>query len=258
MTRDYHGVMNAAVDLEQFRGFLTVEEEKQQREATGRFNSARNRFVYDALRGGEEPEAVKRGVEAEIGAMIAADDYRAATYHFVRDELFARIDREAGKRPWVRSMWRWSPTALGVLLACIYFGVRLASGVTIDQPETSKQGLIQRAAAFEKAATYNEWINTDTRRGGWLKGLLLWPIEPSEAEIKGAREFASLALEGYDVLSERGEICGTLAAGPSDQLSAEQIAFTSDIAEHIQRDGTAWQAPPVMTILQPIRTKYPC
>lgn len=251
--------MNAAIDLESFRGFLTTDEENQQREATGRFNTARNRFVYDALKMGESPEALKHAIRDEIEAMIAAENYRAGTYHFVRDELFSRIDREAGKSPLIRSVWRWMPTALGVLLVCAYFAVRAVSGVTVDQPETSRVGLMQRAAAFEKVARYDDWISAGSRPGSAIQTLLLWPIEPDEAEVAAANEFVGITMAGYSFVVANGEACGPSIPNDSSAiLTKSHLALVQSVAEFVQRDGVKWLEPPALTLLEPIKSAYPC
>lgn len=140
----------------------------------------------------------------------------------------------------------------------IYFGIRFASEVNVSATLESKLGLQQRAAAAEKVIQYDDWMGTRVRRGGWIKGILLWPIEPSDVEANAAGEFVSVALEGYNILTQQNEICGNLINGYGNQLSDEQIKFVDEIAVTIQEPNLSWQEPPVMTVLHAIKEKFPC
>jgi hypothetical protein len=232
---------------------------KQYEAAVEEFNSKRNDYVDTLLVKGEDWSAVPDGITEELDRIEAGADaswYPAIQY--TRENLLPFLTKEAGRKPIVRDVIKWTPTALGVAAAVAYFGIRLTSGVEITVPIESKMGIQQRAAAAEKVIRYDDWMGTHVRRGRWLKGIMLWPIEPGEAEIKGAGEFVSLALDGYDVLAQKGQICGSLIGGYDNKLSKEQISFIDDIAEDLQQDGIQWQTPPVLTVLEPIKAKFPC
>ena len=235
------------------------EAKKQYEAAAEEFKSKRKDYVNTLLIKGEDWSGIPDCVASELDGIEAAAD---ATWHpaiqYTRDNLLPELTKEAGKSPLLRDVIKWTPTALGVAAAIAYFGIRLTSGVDVTAPIESRLGLQQRAAAAEKVIRYDDWMGTHVRRGGWLKGIMFWPIEPNEAETKGAGQFVSIALEGYDALVQQRQICGTLVAGYGDKLSKEQISFTDDIAEEIQKDDVQWQSPPVMTILQPIKAKFPC
>ena len=241
------------------KGSKWKEAKKQYEAVVEQFNSKRKDYVNSLLVKGEDWSAIPVGVAEELDGIQAGAD---ASWHpaiqYTRENLLPVLAKEAGRSPVVRDIIKWTPAALGVVAAVANFGIKLTSGVEITERIETKLGIQQRAAAAEKVIRYDDWMGTHVRRGGWLKGIMFWPIEPDEAEIKGAGEFVSLALEGYDILAQKREICGTLIAGYGDKLSKEQISFTDDIAEQMQRDDIKWDTPPVMTVLPPIRAKFPC
>lgn len=232
---------------------------KQYEAAVEAFNSKRKDYVNSLLVKGEDWPVVPSDVAEQLDGIQAGAD---ASWHpaiqYTRENLLPFLTKEAGRKPVVRDIIKWTPTVLGVVAAIVYFGIRLTSGVEVTDPIETKLGIQQRAVAAEKVIRYDDWMGTHVRRGGWLKGIMLWPIEPDEAEIKGAGEFVSLALDGYDVLAQKGQVCGSLIGGYDNKLSKEQISFTDDIAEEIQRDDLQWQTPPVLTVLVPIKEKFPC
>jgi hypothetical protein len=258
MSRDYSALMNAAFQLEQYSGYLTGEDLKEQGKVQEAFNSARNLFVYEALKTGEPSEFVKQSVVEELAAMEEMQPQWGGTYAYVREELCNRLDQESGKSPLLRKIVRWTPAALGVVAVVVYFGIRFTSGVDISAPIDTKLGLQQRAAAAEKVIRYDDLMGARVRRGGFFKDILFWPIEPSENEIKAAGEFVSVSLEGYELLAQQQQICGTLYNGSNGELSQEQIEFVGEMADEIQKPSVKWEVPPVMTMLTPIKAKYPC
>lgn len=223
------------------------------------FKSKRKSYVDAILVKGAEWSGIPDVVASELNEFEAnADPSWHPAIGYTRDNLLPHLTKEAGRRPWMRDVIRWTPAALGAVAVVAYFGIRLTSGTEVTAPLETQLGLQQRASAAEKVIRYDGWMGTHVRRGGWAKGILFWPIEPSDAEIAGAGEFVSLTLEGYDVLTQREEICGDLVADFNGKLSKGQINFVDDIAEDIQRDDLKWQTPPVLTILQPIKAKFPC
>ncbi len=233
---------------------------KKQYEATvEQFNSTRKDYVDTLLVKGDDWSLIPDSVAGDLDNIAAGSD---ASWHpaiqYTKENLLPYLTKEARKSPLTRDIIKWSPVALALVAAIAYFGIRFTSGVDISAPLDSKLGLQQRAEAAEKVIEYDDWMGTHVRRGGWIKGILFWPIEPSDVEVKAAGEFVSVALEGYDLLSQRSEICGNLTSGYGDKLSEGQINFVDEISEEIQDAKLSWQQPPVMTILQPIKEKFPC
>jgi hypothetical protein len=235
------------------------EAKKQYEAAVEQFKSKRKNYVNSLLVKGEDWSQIPAAVAAQLDSIEAEADaswYPAIKY--TRENLLPSLTKEAGRSPVVRNIIKWTPVALCIVAVIAYFGIRLTSGVDISAPIETKLGLQQRAAAAEKVIRYDHFMGTHVRRGGWLKGIMLWPIEPSKAEVKGAGEFVALVLQGYELLAQKREICGTLVSGYGDKLSKEQITFTDEIAEQMQRHDMKWYTPPLITVLQPIKAKFPC
>lgn len=143
------------------------------------------------------------------------------------------------------------------LLLAAYFALRLLSGVTIDQPVETKAGLQQRAAAAQKLLRYNGWLS------GWIGSsvlgpVILWPIVPTSAEAEAAGEFASAVLGAHRTLERAGFVCGGLAEGQGGAQSPQQVELIAAVAGHVRAEDTQWADPPTVTLLVPIRAKFPC
>ena len=232
---------------------------QQYEDLVAQFNSVRQSFIDALLIEGRDWPDIVSSVENDLdGLEVTGDTSWADAISYLRDNLLPILKKEARKPPLLRKAAKWLPVALGVIAAVAYFGIKLTGGVDVSAPIESKLGLQQRAEAVEKLVRYDNLMGTNVRRGGWFKGILFWPIEPSDIEIKAAGEFVAVTLEGYKVLTEENKICGNLVNGTGDQLSDGQINFVDEIAEKIQDNNLSWQEPPVMTILQPIKEKFPC
>ena len=256
MNYDYSAVMGAAIGLGQFSGYLDSNDLKLQREAQERFNTARNHLVFDMLAGGDDAGQIQATIVRDIDEMSAADPYTAPTYAFVRNELLARVERESRKSPLLRTVVRRTPAAIGIAVVITYFAIRFFSAVTIDQPIDTRTGIEQRAQALAKVARYDDWASGGSRQA--MKKLLLWPIEPTDDEIKGATEFVQMIGQGLGYLDTQKQICGGPTPGTATSMSKDEIQLVQTVATYINDKGTKWQVPPELTILEPIKTAYPC
>lgn len=153
----------------------------------------------------------------------------------------------------MRKARKAAPFAAAALVAVIYFGIAIFSRTPITEDIGTRKGLQQRAAAVEKVVRYDDWMSTRVRKGGWLKGILLWPIEPSESEIKGAAEFVGLVIEGQRYA--RG--CGSVG-GYGTTLTKEQITMISDVADFIQRDDLQWEEPAPLMVVAALESADKC
>lgn len=257
--RDYFPMLAAADQLAAFQGFLDTQGIKLRNEAQARFNDQVKKFVFEIMRNEDDVESLISSVNFDIDQFVSAnsgiEDFSTA---LIRNSVISRIEKDSRRPAWLRQTIRWAPIAAGIGVVAIYFSIIFMSVLDLSAPDDTKLGIQQRAAAAEKVIRYDEWMHANVRRGGFLKGILLWPIEPSGAEIRAASEFASTTLSGYEFLNQRREICGTLVSSDGERLSQEQVRFVSDIADRIQQSGLNWQTPPVMTILDQIRGKFPC
>lgn len=251
----YDDLLRKGQEHLEFRGFLDSKQEKAELKARGSFNTERNRVVYLLLQRGLNASEARDTVARDFKAIRAdtPDDLAAVVDH-VEAELATRIDAEAGKSPLRRRVVRWAPTAILVMLALLYVGTRFYSAVPIDQPMESRKGIEQRAAALSKAIRYQTW--TTTRRNGLVIELLMWPIAPTEAETKGAADFAAMVFGTRAALARADIACG--APADTAQINDTDIELVERAADHVLKPDTKWLSPPVATLVAPIVATYPC
>jgi hypothetical protein len=166
--------------------------------------------------------------------------------------------RAKGKGPKARRIIRWASAGLIAALLTAYFGIRLLSGLVIDAPAETAQGLQQRAAAAQKVIRYDGWMSAHPFPGGWLKAILLWPIQPTQAEIDAATEFAALVMGGYQELQASRFICGSLPAWQGDDLPQEAVALVGEVATSVRSADAATSGDLASMILRPITARFPC
>ena len=223
------------------------------------FETRRKEYVDSLLVNGEDWTNVPNQIASELAQIESeADPSWQSAITYTRESLLPYLTKEARRSPLMRDVIKWTPIAVGVVAVIAYFTIRLTGGLDVSAPLESQLGLQQRAAAAEKVIRYDDWMQTQTRRGGWLKGIFVWPIEPTQTEIEGAAEFASISLQGYDALAQEGEVCGNLVEGNNAKLSEGQIEFVDQMASSIQSDKLQWSSEPMVTVLDQIRAKYPC
>ena len=57
---------------------------------------------------------------------------------------------------------------------------------------------------------------------------------------------------------ERGEACG-LQLGSGDQaLTPQEYGVLNKVSDHLRNKASQWRDPPVLTVLDPIRSGFPC
>jgi|CXWL01.1.fsa_nt_gi hypothetical protein len=170
--------------------------------------------------------------------------------------------RQSGKSSLLQVILGWLLIAVCIGAVVAYFGIRLTNGIEITAPLESSLGLQQRAAAASKVIRYDEAMNTRVRRGGMFKSVLFWPIKPSEAEIKGAREFVTVTLEGHSYLMRQRDFCGYALSDGYDELthrlSPLQLKLVTAVAKHVQQKDILWKFPPALTLLDAIKVGLPC
>jgi hypothetical protein len=255
--RDFSALMDVAIELGNYNGYLDTQGLKERGQVLGRFNSLRNRFVYDELSTGEDPAAIKQSIASEVDDIMAHEPVWGDTLIFVRDEIFARIDHESRKSPLARTVYRWMPLGIGIACLIVYVSIRLLSGLDVSAPIATKLGIEERAAAYSKAMRYDEWLEGAHGRNGLVLGALLWPIEPSNEEVSAARDMVGLSLAGADFLAKHNEICPSWASD-EDGLTQQRKKLVGDVVAYVDAPGVKWRKPPAMTLLDPIRTEFPC
>lgn len=252
-------LVHLASELQWFQGYLTTEDLTRKNEVQARFDKMRNKLAYVLLQNVFNANAAEALVDGELDRLeTEGDESWSEAIQVVRESLRVRLRQQERASPTLRRIFRWAPPALIATLVLAYFGVRLMSAITISEPIESAPGLQQRAAAAKKVLRYDGGMSTQVRKGGWLKGILFWPIEPTEAEIKAAQEFASLVLDGYDRLASDGVVCGLEASRAGSNLTDQEMGLIGNVADHLRADGVRWADPPILTVLEPIRVIYTC
>jgi hypothetical protein len=175
---------------------------------------------------------------------------------FVAEDLVQRLQELSAMSPAMRNLRRYGGLGVLAVLGLIYAGLFVYNDLTVDKSIESKDGLLQRAAAFDKARNHDSLMGG---RGGFIKTIILMPWEPDQSELEAASDFAGLALEGLDRLTKEGITCNTqglLVAG--EYLDESQLVFVDGISEYVQAPGTKWEEPPVMTLLPVMAERYAC
>lgn len=140
-----------------------------------------------------------------------------------------------------------------------YFGTRAYAAVNVDHAIETSEGLSEHASAWRKVARYDNWASTRVRRGGMFKGVLLWPIEPTDEEMGYAADFANLAVGILYRGEELGFVCGAPASYDSTTFSDEEIDFISDAAEWLPGHiPTAEDTDPLDALGDFAMSRYPC
>jgi hypothetical protein len=176
---------------------------------------------------------------------------------YVSEKLLPYLHKEAGRDPRLRKVIKALPWLLGGVALVAYFSISFFSATPINHALETKEGIQERAAAIEKLLQYDDWMDTHVRKGGWLKGILLWPIEPTEAEIKGASEFASLAHEAHRISVAQFN-CSALDPGYGDKPSTGELKYLSETADYLRAPQTQWKTPAVITVVDAARSVGRC
>lgn len=234
---------------------------RQRKQAKREYDSAKEKFAdvrsqyVNALLSRDIPN---EEVVAEVEELLAdlrqhADPSWHPAIKYVHENVMPAITKESSKSPRRRKIEKAAPWVIGGLVVVAYFGVKLFSATPVTAELESREGLVQRASAIEKVITYDKWMGTHVRRGGWLKGILLWPIESSEDEIQGAAQFAGLVIQGQEYVDGCGSVIDT-----GENLSDEQIKMIGEVAEYIQRGDITWDEPAVQTVLDGLQEASAC
>src|SRR3546814_4307505 len=110
---------------------------------------------------------------------------------------------------------------------------------------------------MEKYVRYDDFMHTEVRKGGWLKGIMFWPIEPSDAEMTAASEFAGLTLGAFHILRSNDQVCVDLAIGQYDTLSKDELEFVDRVAECVGSDTVNWTDETELDISYTLRSLNP-
>lgn len=176
---------------------------------------------------------------------------------YMSDRLLPYLEKQAKRDPRVRKLRQALPLVVIAIGVSAYFAIRFVSTVHIEHEIETREGIKERASALEKVLRYDDWMDTRVRKGGWMKGILLWPIKPTESEIGAAAEFAGLAYEAHE-LSVEYYGCSAIRSSHGDSLSKAEIEYLSKISAYFRRSDIHWLAPPVVTVIEASRVANEC
>lgn len=258
MEHDYWQVLNLYDRLERYTGYLDAAGLKERNEVQGAYNSARNKLVYELMIDCPDAETVIEKVNTDFGRLVQSNPGWDTAVENVREQIIERIRQESRKSLFSRRSRYYAVPIFACLTITAYFGVWLYNDLDVDKPFETKEGLLQRAKAFDKMRNFDEWNSSHVQRGAFLKPILLAPIEPDEAELRAAGEFAGATLEGYAVLEREGYACGLRHGGEGSSLSDSEMSLIDKVSTFVQASAVKWQDPAVITLLAPIANAYPC
>lgn len=254
MDRNYSDVVNRALELEGAQGQARMECQQRYDEATealaltvvatSRKLSAANAAVND------EMDDIVRLSEPGLHPLLDK----------VRYDLLNRVQNELGPSREQMAM-RTRLLGLGAVAAILLIlagavALRQYNAIPITDPLESRAGIEQRAAALAKVIRYDDW-NPDTQNlRGVPRRIALWPFEPTETEIRGARELAAAIAFSARELQAAGQVCKLPSLG--GPVTEDQIGLLSRVVTRVRDKATVWRDPPAATVFDAIRASYPC
>ncbi|MGB3469227.1 MAG: hypothetical protein WBA51_00210 [Erythrobacter sp.] len=247
--RNYDALIAHAANVAQYEGgYLDSEGQKEATQARTAYAAERNKTAYDILAEKPDLELVYDRIRGDLASIAEENEAIEGLCTFVAEDLIEKLEEESAKSGTLRMVKRYAGPAILGALGIAYAAIFFINDLTVDEPFESKGGLVQHAAAYEKFRTHDDWMSTRARRGGAIKGLLLWPWEPDDEEMQAAEVFAGNSLSLLATLTENGGTCSTQGLLSNGEfLSEQQMGFVDDVAEFVLDEGTEWQDPPVMT-----------
>ena len=103
-------------------------------------------------------------------------------------------------------------------------------------------------------------MDTRVRRGGWLKGILFWPVEPTEEEIEYASEFLWATVNVYDYLNNENALCNAnLYHNSDDDNYKDEIAIAQIVIDYINNTkNVSSEEDGLLLIAEAYTNKFPC
>lgn len=222
------------------------------------FIRVRNNYVNSLLHSPDNHgQAYSLTVEELNLTRENCDDTWIPAVDYVADNLLPYLEKESRRSPNARKFFKYLPWVLAGVAAVTYIAVSFLALTPINHAIDTQAGIKERAAAVQKVIRYDYLMNTDVRKGGWIKGALFWPLEPTAYEIKGASEFAALAFEAKQV-SVQQHGCSPIAREYGDGPSKDEVAYLSATAERLRDASLQWKKPPIITTIDVARFVGKC
>lgn len=251
----------AVTQLADAEGSLNKREWKKAKEQHDHFEAkfieVRNKYIDVLLATPEGHAKAYELVRASLEEIkTTCDPSWAAAVQYTSDKLLPKLQKESSRDPRTRTAIKAAPWVLGGLAVIAYFGVRFWAATPITHSLETKDGIQERAAALVKLIRYDDGMQTHVRKGGWLKGILLWPIEPTEEEIKGAAELAGLEFEAQKIAST--QFGCQIVYRSQGTPSKDELKYLKETAEYLRNPTVKWDEKPVFTAITAARSVGKC
>lgn len=222
------------------------------------FTRVRKEYVDSLL---DTPDGYERGYSLTLEELNITrencDDTWIPAVNYVSDNLMPYLEKELRRSPNTRKFFKYLPWVIAGVSVFAYIATSFLALTPINHAIDTQAGIKERAAAVQKVIRYDYLMNTHVRKGGWIKGALFWPLEPTEYEIKGASEFAALAFEAKQVsVQEYG--CSPIAREYGNGPSKNEVAYLSETAERLRDATLQWKKPPIVTTVDAARFVGKC
>lgn len=247
------------LDVEATLGKRDLKNAKEQRvNLEVKFIEVRNKYVDVLLETSDAHAGAYELAVADIEQLKATcDPSWIPAVDYTANSLLPYLKKEADRDPRLRKAIKVAPWVLAGIVAIAYFSIRFWSAAPIIHSVETKEGIQERAAAIVKLLRYDDWMQTHVRKGGWLKGIMFWPIEPNEKEVEGAGEFASVAYKAHLISAERFG-CPVIPRGYGAAPSEEELEYLRQMAEYLRSPNIKWNTSPVATTVDAARAVNKC
>jgi hypothetical protein len=200
-------------------------------------------------------------LEQELDAIKEASD---ESWHLAIEDLKVRL-RKISNTESKKSPIRRKIEKNGWWLTILFIGITMVSLkwywlIEVNQPIDTVKGVIQRAGTLDKSLNYDDSMDTKVRKGGFFKGILFWPAEPTEKEIEYASEFLLSTVEVYAYLQEQNAVCGGPLFHISDDDHYKDTMAISQVVLDYINNGSNFnnvENGPLL-IAQALTSKFPC
>lgn len=218
-------------------------------------------LVSKTVEGWESDQSLSIFLTEELNAIKeAADESWHVAIEDVKERLCKLADKESKKSPMRRKIEKngWWITILVIAITMV--SLKWYWLIDVNEPIDTPAGVAQRAATLAKLLDYDDSMDTRVRRGGWLKGILFWPAEPTEEEIKYAAEFLWTTVDIYDYLQKENALCNAnLFHNTGDENYKDEIAIAQIAIDYIsnkQKVNSAESGPLLLAVAY--TSKFPC
>jgi hypothetical protein len=261
MRRQYETLVNLCLELGIGEGSAPPQQE-QRAELNARYADALQSFVSDLLEDHRSGDLAIRAVNDDLNEIASlSGDGMQPIVDKIRYDIVNSIETQVGPKFWQGAGFPRLVGLAGVVLVALlvggYFGLRSYNAIPLGAPIETRAGIEQRANLLAKVLQYGAAGQTSVRPTGVIRSILRWPFEATEAELAAGGELADVIFYGAAELAKRHQACNVpVAAGQA--ISGQEIAMLEKIVAHLRDKKTIWREPPAMTILDTIKTSYPC